>query len=358
MNPHNGRMPPTADLAAAPLVRLGTRSSMLALTQSRLVARALRDAHAVAHPEAPELRVELVEISTEGDRNLAPLDQLGGTGVFVTAVRAALLEGRCDVAVHSLKDLPTGAATGLAAPVVPSRADPRDALCARDGLDLASLPAGAVVGTGSPRRRAALLAARPDLRVVGLRGNVDSRLARVGTDLDAVVLAVAGLDRIDRRDAATELLDPAAFPPAPGQGALAVEVRADLDPTGPLASALAAIDDPISRLAVVAERTVLARLEAGCSAPVGALGVVRAGRLTLGASAFAADGGTRLDAHGTVLLPRGTSRTNDGARPAGPTDGAAATPDDVSDAEAAVALGTRLAEELLAGGARELGGSA
>jgi len=349
-------MPAISDPADAPLVRLGTRSSLLALTQSRLVAQALQEAHAAAHPGGPALHVELVQISTEGDRNLAPLDQLGGTGVFVTAVRAALLDGRCDVAVHSLKDLPTGAATGLAAPVVPPRADPRDALCARDGLDLAGLPEGAVVGTGSPRRRAALLAARSDLQVVGLRGNVDSRLARVGADLDAVVLALAGLARIDRSDAATELLDPAAFPPAPGQGALAVEVRADLDPTGPLAQALVAIDDPASRLAVVAERAVLARLEAGCSAPVGALGVVRDGRLTLTASAFAADGGTRLDAHGEVPVSSSKFVADDGVSAGSVADGAAST-GDVSDDGLAVELGTRLADELLERGARGLAGA-
>ncbi|NLF04862.1 MAG: hydroxymethylbilane synthase [Actinomycetales bacterium] len=330
---------------APTVVRLGTRASLLAMTQSRLVARALEEAHAAAHPSGPALRVELVEISTLGDRSSAPLEQLGGTGVFVTAVRAAVLGGRCDVAVHSLKDLPTGAAVGLAPPVVPPRADPRDALCARDGLDLASLPAGAVVGTGAPRRRAALLAARPDLEVVGLRGNVDSRLARVGADLDAVILAVAGLARIDRLDAATSLLDPAEFPPAPGQGALAVEVLASLDSASPLAGALAAIDHAPTRLAVLAERAVLARLEAGCSAPVGAIGRVEGGRLTLTASAFAADGATWVDAHGSIEVSDGEGLGD----PAAGADRAV-----VSDDDAALALGTRLADELLAGGAREL----
>src|SRR5690554_324005 len=296
---HNGPMSPGTDPYR---VRLGTRSSVLALTQSRLVADVLCAAHAAARPDGPVLGIELVTISTEGDRSSAPLEQLGGTGVFVTAVRTALLEGRCELAVHSLKDLPTGAAAGLSAPVVPPRADPRDALCARDGLTLETLPAGAVVGTGSPRRRAALLSARPDLRVVGLRGNVDSRLARVGNGLDAVVLALAGLERIGRADAASELLTTEAFPPAPGQGALAVETRADLDPASPLAVSLAAIDDGGPRLAVAAERAVLARLEAGCSAPIGALGTVADGHLSLTASAFAVDGSARLDARGSVPL--------------------------------------------------------
>lgn len=334
------------------VVRLGTRASILATTQSRLVAEALeaaanagiadewasRGGAAGGNPDAARLRVELVQISTIGDRSSAPIEQLGGTGVFVTAVREALLDGRCDVAVHSLKDLPTGAAAGLASPVVPPRADPRDALCARDGLDLEGLPDGAIVGTGSPRRRAALLAARPDLRVVGLRGNVDSRLGRVGADLDAVVLAVAGLERIGRLGEATELLSPTSFPPAPGQGALAVETRRDLNPTSPFAIALAHLEDHHARAATIAERAVLARLEAGCSAPIGALGTVTAGRLSVTASALSPDGQERIDANGNIALDDDAPRTE-------------------RDADA-FALGKQLAVELLDRGAAALTGLA
>lgn len=335
---------------AAP-VRLATRASLLALTQSRLVAGALERA-------AEDLQVELVEISTKADRSAAPIEQLGGTGVFVTAVREALYAGRCELAVHSLKDLPTRPAAGLAAPVVPPRGDPRDALCARDGLTLETLPSGAVVGTGSPRRRAALLAARPDLQVVGLRGNVDTRLRRVGSDLDAIVLAVAGLERIGRLGEATQLLGLEDFLPAPGQGALAVETRADLDPAHPLARALAVIEDPAARAAVLAERALLARLEAGCSAPVGAFGEVTGGRLTLTANVLAPDGRRRLDARGSVgLTERGA-----GHLPTAPADGGSRAPasasEEPADDDAARHLGTRLAEELLARGAAELAGLA
>ena len=252
-------------------VRIGTRASRLALTQTGHVADALA--------RLGGFEVELVHVRTEGDRLTGSLAALGGTGVFVTALRDALLDGRCDVAVHSLKDLPTTAAPGLTVAAVPLREDPHDALCARDGLTLRELPAGARVGTGSPRRAAQLLAARPDLEVVDIRGNVDTRLGRVAGsghgpgDLDAVVLARAGLARLGRLEAATETLDPAVMLPAPGQGALAVEVRtSDLDdPAAPLAAALAALDHLPTRLAVVAERALLARLEAGCAAPVGAL---------------------------------------------------------------------------------------
>jgi hydroxymethylbilane synthase len=241
-------------------LRLGTRASLLARTQSGLVADALR---ARGHA------VELVEVSTRGDRSAAPLAQIGGTGVFVSALREALLDGRVDVAVHSLKDLPTAPAPGVALAAVPVREDPRDALVARDGLTLGELGEGAVVGTGSPRRAAQLQALGLGLRVVGVRGNVDTRLRMVSSgELDAVVLARAGLLRIGRQGAATEVLDPLQLLPAPGQGALAVECRADDAAT---LAALAVLDDPASRACVVAERTLLATLEGGCTAPVGAL---------------------------------------------------------------------------------------
>jgi hydroxymethylbilane synthase len=208
--------------------------------------------------------------------------------VFVVAVRQALVDGRADVAVHSLKDLPTSPDARLHLAAVPPREDPRDALVARAGATLATLPVGARVGTGSPRRRAQIAVARPDLEIVDIRGNVDTRLARVTDDpesggLDAVVLAAAGLSRLGRQDSVTELIDPERVMPAPGQGALAVEVRAGLTGTdsdgasAALTDALAFLDDPHTRAAVVAERSLLAALEAGCSAPIGALAEVEDG---------------------------------------------------------------------------------
>jgi hydroxymethylbilane synthase len=240
-------------------LRLGTRRSALATTQSTWVADALRRAGTP---------VELVEITTRGDVDRAPLAQIGGTGVFVSALRDALLAGEVDLAVHSLKDLPTAAAPGLALAAVPEREDPRDVLVAAGRRTLADLPRGARVGTGSPRRRALLLALRPDLDVVAVRGNVDTRIGYATSGrYDAVVLAAAGLARTGRLDEAGELFDPEVFVPAPGQGALAVECRAD---DAEVVAALAALDVPAVRRAVAAERQVLASLEAGCSAPVGA----------------------------------------------------------------------------------------
>ncbi|ABS02107.1 hydroxymethylbilane synthase [Kineococcus radiotolerans] len=240
-------------------LRLGTRRSALATTQSSWVADLLR------RGGSP---VELVEITTRGDVDRAPLAQIGGTGVFVSALRDALLAGEVDLAVHSLKDLPTSAADGLALAAVPGREDPRDVLVAAGGATLADLPRGARVGTGSPRRRALLLALRPDLDVVAVRGNVDTRIGfATGGELDAVVLAAAGLARTGRLHEASELFAPEVFVPAPGQGALAVECRAD---DAEVLAALAALDVPAVRWAVAAERQVLASLEAGCSAPVGA----------------------------------------------------------------------------------------
>src|SRR5207342_2774219 len=203
-------------------IRLGTRASLLALTQSRWVAERLS--------VAVGREVELVEVTTTGDRDDAPLAQLGGTGVFVSALREALLDGRIDIAVHSLKDLPTQPAAGLALAAVPVREDPRDVVVARDGLTLGELPAGSRVGTGSPRRVAQLLALGLGLEVVGVRGNVDTRIAKVHSgEYDAVLLARAGLARIGRLEEVTEVLDPLQMLPAPGQGALAVECRAEDD---------------------------------------------------------------------------------------------------------------------------------
>ncbi len=250
--------------------RLGTRRSALARTQSGWVADWLR---------GRGYDVELIDVVTEGDVNRAPLTQIGGTGVFASALRLALQAGEVDLAVHSMKDLPTAAEPGLVVGAVPAREDPRDALCARDALTLGQLPEGARVGTGSPRRAAQLTAARPDLEVVPLRGNVDTRLSTVRDGaLDAVVLAAAGLARLGRTEWITELLPTSIMLPAAAQGALAVECREDRDD---VRDALAELDDPDTRTATSAERTLLAELEAGCTAPIGALAVVRAEMLEL-----------------------------------------------------------------------------
>lgn len=246
-------------MVSRPLL-LGTRGSKLALAQSGLVADALR---------ATGVAVELVEITTAGDQSDRPVSEIG-IGVFTSALREALVAGRIDLAVHSYKDLPTAPDSRLVLAAVPVRADPRDALVARDGMTLGELPAGATVGTGSPRRAAQLDALGLGLRVVPIRGNVDTRLRRVATgELDAVVLARAGLARLGRLDAITEALDPLQMLPAPAQGALAVECRADDVDTEHLLRST--IDDEASRATTAAERTLLAALEAGCSAPVGAL---------------------------------------------------------------------------------------
>src|SRR5690606_5748989 len=210
-----------------------------------------------------------VGISTSGDRSSAPVAQLG-VGVFVSALRDALARGDVDVAVHSYKDLPTAPDPRLRIAAVPAREDPRDALVARDGLVLGELPPGARIGTGSPRRIAQLDALGLGLEVVAIRGNVDTRVGKVRSgELDGVVLAAAGLSRLGRLGEATELLDPLQMLPAPAQGALAVECRSDDTGIGEVLAAV--LEDAPTRAAVVAERAVLATLEAGCSAPVGAL---------------------------------------------------------------------------------------
>lgn len=242
-------------------LRLGTRASALALTQSGHVADALR---ARGH------EVELVHVVTQGDTSRAAISQLGSTGVFVTALRDALLAGEVDLAVHSYKDLPTAPAEGLVIAAVPPREDPRDALVARDGLTLGELPAGSRIGTGAPRRVSQLLGLGLGLEVEPIRGNVDTRISFV-TDgrLDAVVLARAGLSRLGRLAEVTETIDPLTLLPAPAQGALAVECRLG----GPVAE-LAVLDHADTRACVAAERAMLAALEAGCSAPVAALAEV------------------------------------------------------------------------------------
>ncbi|MGO9163292.1 MAG: hydroxymethylbilane synthase [Streptosporangiaceae bacterium] len=267
------------------LLRLGTRKSPMAIAQSRQVARLIT--RLTGRP------VELTGISTLGDISHAQLTQIGGTGVFVSAVRQGLLAGEVDIAVHSLKDLPTGGQPGVILAAIPVRDDPRDALVAAAGAKLADLPPGARIGTGSPRRAAQLLMLRPDIRPVPIRGSAGTRLAKIDSgEVDAVVLACSGLARIGRLDAATQVFEPDEMLPAPGQGALAVECPAGRPD---LAGLLAAIDDPPSRAATTAERALLATLQAGCTAPVGAY-AAGTDTLRLRAVVAAADSGTALRA--------------------------------------------------------------
>lgn len=299
------------------VLRLGTRASALATTQSGHVAEMLR---ALGH------EVELVLVSTEGDVNRAPLAQMGGTGVFVSALRDALLDGSVDIAVHSLKDLPTTPQDGIALAAIPEREDVRDVLVARDGLTLGELPAGSRVGTGSPRRAAQLAALGLGLEIVAIRGNVDTRIGKVRNgELDAVVLAHAGLNRLGRGAEATEALDPIQMLPAPGQGALAIECRSD---DTSLVEMLGELDHAPTRAAVTCERQVLASLEAGCSAPLGALAEVVEGD------------------EGDELWIRAVALSEDGARTVRMS--ATGSPED------AVGVGARLGSAMLAEGAADL----
>jgi hydroxymethylbilane synthase len=307
----------TQHVLAGRTVQIGTRRSALARTQTDHVAKAL------------SFPVDIVPIVTEGDVSQAPLEQIGGTGVFVSALRSALLSGDIDVAVHSYKDLPTAPADGVVIAAVPQREDPRDALVARDGLTLGELPPGARVGTGSPRRAAQLRALGLGLEIVPVRGNVDTRIGKVAAgEFDAVVLAYAGLRRLGRADEASEVLDPIQVLPAPAQGALAVECRAS---DHELVEALAQLDSPDTRAAVTAERALLAALEAGCTAPVAALAEVALGDEQL--EVFLRGSVTAIDGSAAVRL----SAT-------GPT----------TEAEE---IGRRLAAELIAEGADHMIGS-
>jgi len=315
--------------ATAPELRLGTRRSALAMAQSQWVADRIEAAAAAA---GQPVTVRLVEITTDGDVSTAPLSSFGGVGVFVSRLREALLSGAVDIAVHSLKDLPTAPAAGLVLAGVPLREDPRDVLVARDGLTVGELPAGSLVGTGSPRRAAQLRALGLGLEVVDIRGNVDSRLKLVGTEVDAVVLALAGLLRLGRQDEATQLLDPLLMLPAPGQGALALECRDPADSADPegrlIFESLNRLDDAATRAAVTAERALLAALEAGCAAPLGALAEVVDG-----------DEGEELSLRAVVASVDGlVSLRRSG----------------VGRVEAAAELGRSVAAELLADGAAEL----
>ncbi|MFZ2241814.1 MAG: hydroxymethylbilane synthase [Gordonia amarae] len=244
------------------MIRIGTRGSQLATTQAQTIADALT---AAGHP------AELVIIKTDGDASAAPVAEIG-VGVFTTAIRVALRNREVDVAVHSYKDLPTAPEPDLNIAAIPPREDPRDALVSRDNLVLGELPAGSVIGTSSPRRAAQLRALGLGLEIRPLRGNLDSRLGKVaGGELDAVVVARAGLARIGRTEVVSEAFDPVVMLPAPAQGALAVECRGD---DAELVRILAELDDPSTRSAVEAERALLAALEAGCTAPVGAIAEV------------------------------------------------------------------------------------
>lgn len=339
-NTRADQAPDRAARSADRPLRLGTRRSKLAMAQSGLVAEQVR--RLTGRP------VELVEVTTYGDTSREQLAQIGGTGVFVTALRDALLSGEVDFAVHSLKDLPTAQPEELTLAAVPLRANPRDILVARDGLDFERLtrtvggaPGGGVprIGTGSPRRMAQLNAWARTLGVridtVPIRGNIDTRVGYVRSgELDAVVLAAAGMERIGRLDEATEQLPPDHVLPAPGQGALAVEcASANVH----LAAQLAELDDPETRAAVTAERTLLAALEAGCSAPVGAYADLLVDGQVV----------TEMRLRGVVGTPDGSALVQ-----LSTTGPAPASADDAAPQR----MGRELADEMLAKGAAGLMG--
>ncbi|SDM08021.1 hydroxymethylbilane synthase [Corynebacterium mycetoides] len=302
------------------MLHIGTRGSNLATTQAGHV----RDAIIAGGTEA-----ELTIVTTPGDLSQAPVERIG-IGVFTSALRDALFTGQVDVAVHSFKDLPT-ADEPRARIVVPAREDNREALIARDGMGLANLPEGARVGTSAPRRVSQLKALRPDLDIRPLRGNIESRMGRVESgELDAIVLAYAGLARAGYGERATQLFNPVEFMPAPAQGALAVECRSDDAGT---VAVLESLMDNTAALQVSAERHVLATLEAGCTAPVAAHAEVAGGQLTLRAGVFALDGSRQLVQSGSIEVP---------------------DVDDIASRERARGLGRELAAKLLDAGAAEL----
>ena len=296
-------------------LRLGTRASALARWQANWVAARLQQ-----HGH----EIELVPITTKGDAQTRdPIGNLGSPGVFTKELQRALLEDRIDLAVHSLKDLPTDEVAGLCLTAVPERESPRDALVSREGLSFADLPEGAIIGTGSLRRRAQLLHARGDLKMQGIRGNVDTRLSKLdGGEFDALVLAEAGLKRLNLADRITQILPSDWMLPAVGQGALGIECRSDDESTR---GALALLDHLDSHRAVLAERSLLAALAGGCLAPIGAW--------------------ARATSDGQLLLEAAVLSTDGRQRIAGSA---------VAAASDAVALGARLAATLVAQGASEL----
>ena len=307
------------------VLRIGTRGSALALTQTNWVADRVR---------ATGVAVDLEVITTRGDTDQqGPVATLGADGVFVRELERALLERRIDAAVHSLKDLPTAETPGLVVACVPERALPFDVLIGRTAATLDALPAGSVVGTSSVRRIVQVLALRPDLAVRPLRGNVDTRLRRLDAgDYDALVLAGAGLERLGLRDRITEVLRPDRFWPAVSQGALAVQMRAD---DGRTSQARAALDHEASHLAVCAERACLAELAGGCLAPIGGWARVEPHRgLVLGACVFEERDGAvrRIDAEGSIPSGEGSGVSR----------------------RAAVELGRRVAADLATRGALEM----
>jgi hydroxymethylbilane synthase len=303
-------------------LRLGTRSSALAQWQANWVASQLRERG---------IDVLLTPITTTGDRQHGAIELIGGQGVFTKEIQLALLDGRIDLAVHSLKDLPTVALPELCVAAIPERASPGDVLVSAKGASLAELPLGATIGTGSPRRRAQLLHFRRDFQMKDIRGNIDTRLRKLRGDsqltegetapFDALVLAEAGLRRLGLESHITQTLPFEIVLPAPGQGALALEIRADDQPTRRI---VAQLDHPPTHAAVEAERAMLAALHGGCLAPVAALGRIDGDRLTLVGRVLGRDGVRRIEAHETATRAE------------------------------AVALGRQVADVLLSQGAGEL----
>jgi hydroxymethylbilane synthase len=320
-------------------IRLGTRRSALAQAQSGHVAAALE--------KVIGRSVELVPITSEGDTNRASLSLIGGQGIFATRLREALLAGECDFLVHSLKDLPTAQPEGLVIAATPVREDARDVAITRDGVPLHELIPGSRIGTGSPRRIAQVRIRAPHADVIDIRGNVDSRLQKVATgELDAVILAAAGLSRLGSDSPLRrEDLGLAEWPTAPGQGSLAVETRTDAD--AELLSALAALDDERTRLAITVERAVLEGLDAGCQAPMAAHAVVTGSSARVRTVVYAADGAQRIgldvteDLNGEYIRRSGSGNGADAADGADPM-------------HAARALGLNLARRLLDQGAADL----
>ena len=301
-------------MSTARKIRLGTRGSLLARWQAGWVAAQLG---------RRGVEVELVPIATQGDmQQVGPIEAIGTLGVFTKEIQRALLEQQIDVAVHSLKDLPTEPVAGLSLAAVPEREAAGDALIAREAASFDELPQGAVVGTGSTRRQAQLLAVRPDLQMRDIRGNVETRIQKLDAgDYDAIVLAEAGLRRLELASRITQVLPKSILLPAVGQGALGIETRSDDELTR---QTLAQIDDPATHQAVLAERAMLYTLRGGCMAPVGAWGRIEGDQLMLSAVVLSYDGRRRLDASGSA------------------------------PPESAESLGRALAEELIEQGASEL----
>ncbi|MCK2030492.1 hydroxymethylbilane synthase [Microbacterium galbinum] len=320
-------------------IRLGTRRSALAQAQSGHVAAALEKV--VGRP------VVLVPITSEGDTNRASLSEIGGQGIFATRLREALLAGECDFLVHSLKDLPTAVPEGLVIAATPVREDARDVAITRGGTPLHELHAGSTVGTGSPRRIAQVRRRAPHSTVVDLRGNVDSRLARVASgELDAVILAAAGLSRLGTDSPLhREELGLSEWPTAPGQGALAVETTTDAP--AELREALAVLDDAPTRLAITLERAILEGLDAGCQAPMAAHAVVEGDEIRVRTVVYAADGGRRIGLDVTEPLNEGYIQRNGSGNDADAADGA-------DPIQAVRSLGLAVARRLLEQGAAEL----